>query len=155
MICLEEISMNNKSLSSARSWPRTGRHTARERHSVAGMHQGQRESRKEQPDSAHPNSAGAVRDSMTWEVTLELFLGGRAQPKGWHIWGTAASSWAATWEDLLGKQLVMLEKLVEFWPRRTLSAELRSVASFHCRGTLPGLQGSHTGQALQSSQFGT
>lgn len=68
-----------------------------------------------------------------------------AQPKGWRIWGTAASSWAATWEDLLGKQLVMLEKLVEFWPRRALSAELRSVASFYCRWTLPDLRGSHTG----------
>lgn len=70
-----------QSLSSARSWPRTGRHTAWGRHSVAGMYQGQRESRKEQPDSAHPNSAGAVRDSMTREVTLELFLGGRARGK--------------------------------------------------------------------------
>ena len=43
------------------------------------------------------------------------------------------------------RELAMLEKLVEFWPRRALSAELRSVASFHCRWTLHGLQGSHTG----------
>lgn len=42
-------------------------------------------------------------------------------------------------------ELAMLEKLAEFWPRRALSAERRSVASFHCRWTLRGLQGSHTG----------
>lgn len=71
-----------------------------------------------------------------------------------NIRGMVASSGAATWEDLLGKQRAG-DWLNSPW--RTSSAELRSVASF-----LPLLQGtgwsprfSHRGETLQRSQFGT
>ena len=80
------------------------------RYSTAGVCQVQREPRQGHPNSAHPNSAGESGTAWHEKCLLNFFWEDKnvgracAQPEGWHIWGTAASSWAATLEDLLGKE---------------------------------------------------
>lgn len=69
-------------------------------------------------------SLGGVRGSLTQGVGFEFCLEGWEKhvqrfgvQNGRHIWRMVASSGAATlgWDDVLGKQLGVLEKLAEPW----------------------------------------
>lgn len=70
------------------------------------------------------DSLGEVRGSIAQGVGFEFCLKGWEKhvqkygvQNGRHIWGIVASSGAATrgWDDVLGKQLGVLEKLAASW----------------------------------------